>query len=196
MQMSPLENDSDVFAAIDDENVMSEICIAELMPARRLISWLRGRNKHHVLRALAKCLARDAAVSEQAIARVVETCAQYPVFGLDTGVALFHATLPGLELPIAAAARLDTALDFGALDGQPTDIVVLLLSPPSPVDLHLRALACLARRLRREDVRQHLRGADGPDAMHVILAGDETVTRKAVREPRQPTGMPATVGQP
>ena len=178
----------------DDENIMSEIRIAELVSARRLIPRLRARNKHHVLRALAKCLARDAPATEQAITRVVKTCAEYPAFGPDAGVTLIHAAVPGLEHPIAAAARLDPALDFGALDGHPTDIVVLLLSPFSPANLHLRALACLARRLRREDVRRHLRGADGPDAMHVVLVGDEVAAREPLRELGQPSGAPVSVG--
>lgn len=175
---------------------MSEIRIAELVPARRLIPRLRARNKYHALRALAKCLLQDAPAAEPAISRVVKNCAEYPAFGPDTGVVLLHAALLGLEQPIAAAARLDPALDFGALDGHPTDIAVLLLSPPDPADLHLRALACLARRLRREDVRQNLRGADGPDAMHVVLVGEEVAAPERVRELRQPPRAPVSVGSP
>jgi PTS system nitrogen regulatory IIA component len=152
---------------------MTATSIADLLPARRIIPRLRARNKRHALRALAKCLAGDVPTAKDAIMGAVSACADYPAFGPGTGVALLHAVVPGLEKPLAAAARLDPALNFGALDGSSTDILVLLLSPPSDANLHLRALACLARRLRREDVRRHLRGAEDPASMYVVIAGDE-----------------------
>ena len=47
----------------------------------------------------------------------VAVCMEYSAFGPGTGIALLHAGVPCLEMPLAAAARLDPALDFGALDG-------------------------------------------------------------------------------
>jgi PTS system nitrogen regulatory IIA component len=152
---------------------MTSISIADLLPARRMIPRLHARSKHHALRTLARHLAREMPMEWDPIANAVSACADYPAFGPGTGVALLHAVVPGLERPLAAVARLAPALDFGATDGSSTDIVVLLLGPPGRANLHLRALACLARRLRREDVRRNLRGADDADTMCVVLAGDD-----------------------
>lgn len=148
--------------------------IADLLSARRMIPRLRARDKHRVVRVLAKCLAHDRPATEDAIMNVVADCADYPVFGPDTGVVLLHAAVAGLETPLAAVARLDPAIDFGALDGQPTDIAVLLVSSPERASLHLRALACLARRLRCEDIRRRLRGVEDPDSMYAIMADEAT----------------------
>jgi nitrogen PTS system EIIA component len=175
--------------------IMTATSIADLLPARRMIPRLRSRTKRHALRSLAKCLATDVPTAKDAIMGAVSACADYPAFGPGTGVALLHAIVPGLEKPIAAAARLDPALNFGALDGSSTDIVVLLLSPPGGANLNLRALACLARRLRREDVRRHLRGAEDPDSMYVVMVGDEIGAPEYTLTPHEPK-HPTTADPP
>jgi PTS system nitrogen regulatory IIA component len=63
-------------------------------------------------------------------------------------------------------------LDFGASDGTLTDLVVLLLSPEEDLSGHLRALACIARRLRNHQVRDHLRVATCSDSIYAVLTDD------------------------
>ncbi len=82
--------------------------------------------------------------------------------GVGSGVALPHARLDGLDRVIAAIVRLDTPVEFEAIDERPVDLVVLILAPSEAGGDHLRALAMISRRLRNEDVRARLRKA--PDA--------------------------------
>ena len=49
--------------------------------------------------------------------------------GVGNGVALPHARLTSLKAPFALLARLRHPIDFDAIDGEPVDIVVLLLIP-------------------------------------------------------------------
>ncbi len=57
--------------------------------------------------------------------------------GMGSGVAIPHARLPMVKRPRGVLARLKPAVDFDAIDGQPVDLVFLLLlaAPPEPDQL-------------------------------------------------------------
>jgi PTS system nitrogen regulatory IIA component len=93
-------------------------------------------------------------------------------FGVGRGVAIPHGTVPGIAKPLGAFARLKRPVDFGAADGCAADLVFLLLAPESDPSILLRALSCVARRLRDREVVEHLRVETGTDAIHVILTSD------------------------
>lgn len=91
--------------------------------------------------------------------------------GMNEGVAIPHAAVAGITKPVGAFARLDPPHDFGALDGRPSDLVFMLLSPPQRGADHLKALARVARFLRRTDLRERLRAARGGDEIYALFAG-------------------------
>ena len=68
--------------------------------------------------------------------------------------------------------RLRSPVDFESIDGQPTDLIFLLLAPEDAGAEHLKALARVSRMLRREDVRQRLRAAPNADAVYAVLTGE------------------------
>jgi PTS system nitrogen regulatory IIA component len=92
--------------------------------------------------------------------------------GVGAGVAVPHARLKGLDRIHGVFLRLDKPVDFEAVDDQPVDLVFALLAPPGVRTQHLRALARIARALRRPELRQQLRQARTQDAVHAILASD------------------------
>jgi len=68
--------------------------------------------------------------------------------GTGGGVAIPHARMPEVKAPFGMLLRLDRAISFEAIDGQPVDIVFLLLLPATPTGPELAALASVARKLR------------------------------------------------
>lgn len=89
--------------------------------------------------------------------------------GVGTGVALPHARIDGIEKVYVAFARLETPLDYDAIDERPVDLVALLIAPENAGGAHLRALAKVSRRLRRQDMRQRLRSAPNAESLYTIL---------------------------
>jgi PTS system nitrogen regulatory IIA component len=79
--------------------------------------------------------------------------------GIGRGVAIPHARLREVKKPLALLARLKSAIEFDAVDGQPVDIVFLLLLPAASQLDQLNALAAVARRLRDRDVLAKMRSA-------------------------------------
>ena len=89
--------------------------------------------------------------------------------GVGTGVALPHARIDGIDQVHVVFARLETAIDYDAIDERPVDLVALLLAPLDAGGAHLRALAKVSRRLRRQDMRQRLRTAPNAESLFTIL---------------------------
>lgn len=93
--------------------------------------------------------------------------------GVGSGVALPHARIDGIDRVYAAFAKLETPLDYDAIDDRPVDLVVMLIAPSSAGGEHLRALAQVSRRLRREDVRARLRSAPDAESLYISLIEDQ-----------------------
>jgi PTS system nitrogen regulatory IIA component len=66
-------------------------------------------------------------------------------------------------------ARLERPIDFEALDGQPVDLVFLLLAPEGAGADHLKTLARVARLLRNPEVAQQLRQSRDAEALYAVL---------------------------
>ena len=71
---------------------------------------------------------------------------------------------------IGLFARLERPIDFEAMDGQPVDLVFLLLAPEGAGADHLKALARIARLLRDQDVAKKLRASRDAQAIYSVLA--------------------------
>ncbi len=95
--------------------------------------------------------------------------------GFGDGVAIPHARMQGIENIRAVFARLETPLDYDAIDDRPVDLVVLLLAPENAGAEHLRALAQVSRLLHREEMRAKLRQAPNAESLHVLLTEKRTV---------------------
>jgi PTS system nitrogen regulatory IIA component len=82
--------------------------------------------------------------------------------GFGQGAAIPHARIEGLQGVFVLLARLARGIDYGALDGEPVDIAVLLLSPEGAGADHLKALARISRVLRDPPSLDALRDARTP----------------------------------
>ena len=81
-----------------------------------------------------------------------------------------HARVAGLDRMRGLFLRLESPVDFDAIDGAPVDLIFALFAPPDAGSEHLRSLARVARMLRQKELRQQLRQARTPDAIHALLA--------------------------
>ena len=89
--------------------------------------------------------------------------------GIGHGIAIPHGKLPKLEKLFGLFARLDRPVDFESLDGQPVDLVFLLLAPEGAGADHLKALASVARLLRDPEIAHKLRESSDSEALYAVL---------------------------
>jgi PTS system nitrogen regulatory IIA component len=68
-------------------------------------------------------------------------------------------------------ARLKHPIDFDAIDGQPVDLVCLLLLSKENEQAQLNTLAAVARRLRTPELLEQLRGAPNRVVLYNVMVG-------------------------
>lgn len=148
--------------------------IAELIGPRAIVPSLKVTSKKQALQELAKRAARVTGEPERAIFEVVIERERLGTTGVGHGIAIPHGKLPGLTRLYAIFARLDTPIDFDAIDEQPVDLICMLLAPETAGADHLKALARVSRLLRDRSTCEKLRGADNSEAIHALLAESAT----------------------
>ncbi|MBY0563032.1 MAG: PTS sugar transporter subunit IIA [Hyphomonadaceae bacterium] len=143
----------------------------DLIGADAIVPKLTATSRRHALQGLSDCLAKAAGLDPRAVFEATLLRERLGGTGVGDGVALPHATMPGLKRPIGAFARLDPPQEFEALDGRAADLVFLLLSPADRGGDHLKAVARISRFMRRADMRERLRAARSVDEIHALLSG-------------------------
>lgn len=79
--------------------------------------------------------------------------------GLGRGIAVPHVKLHGLSGIVCLFARLSKPIDFESQDGEPVDLIFLLLAPDHAGGDHLKALAKISRLVREPAALERLRTA-------------------------------------
>ena len=142
----------------------------ELIPATHVLDRLRAPDKAALLTALARAAGEALGLPPADIAAALAAREALGSTGTGGGIAVPHARIATLVAPSGYFARLDRPVAFDSVDGQPVDLVFLLLSPPAD-GAHLRALAAVSRRLRTPGVAEALRSA-APATLRAALLGD------------------------
>ena len=144
--------------------------LTDLVAPNAILPALKVNNKKQVLQELA---ARAAALTGQNEKTIFDTLMQREKLGstaVGNGIAIPHGKLPALTRLFGMFARLDRPVDFEALDGQPVDLIFLLLAPEGAGADHLKALARVARLLRDSTVADKLRASQDAEALYAVLA--------------------------
>ena len=71
---------------------------------------------------------------------------------------------------MAALITLDEAVDFDAPDGEPVDVLYVLVVPPEETNAHLDILASLAELFAADADLRALRSADTSVSLHTAFA--------------------------
>lgn len=76
--------------------------------------------------------------------------------GMQYGVAIPHAKTDSVKKLFGLIAISQEGVPFGSLDGAPSTIFVLTLSPPADTNSHIKFLAEVSRRLSSRRIRERL----------------------------------------
>lgn len=148
--------------------------IADFLTPEQIVLDLRARDKTQLLQELARRAAASG-VAADTLAGALLAREQLGSTGLGNGFALPHARIDGLGRFFGLFVRLARPLEYDAIDGQPVDLVFLLLMPGQEPrnggDGSITGLARVARRFREADTTRRLRDCQGAAEAFAILAG-------------------------
>src|SRR5258706_16174271 len=139
--------------------------LTDLVAPQAVVPALKVNSKKQAIQELAARAAGLTGQSERDILEILQQRERLGSTGIGNGIAIPHGKLPKLERLFGLFARLDRPIDFEALDGQPVDLIFLLLAPEGAGADHLKALARIARLLRDQDVAKKLRASRDAQAI-------------------------------
>jgi len=143
--------------------------ISDCLSLKDVFVDLRAANKLQLLEELCRKIADKVPASSDDILDQILKREQLGSTGMGSGVAIPHARLQTVIKPSGILARLKQPIDFDAIDGQPVDLVFLLLLPAKKESEQLGALAAIARKMRFNEDLASLRKAKNAAEMHALL---------------------------
>jgi len=144
--------------------------LTDLVGPNAIVPALKVTSKKQAIQELAARAARLTGQNERGIFETLLQREKLGSTGVGSGIAIPHGKLAKLDKLFGLFARLDRPIDFDALDGQPVDLIFLLLAPETAGADHLKALARVARLLRDSDVARKLRQSRDAEAIYAVLA--------------------------
>lgn len=133
------------------------------------IAFARIDSKPKVLAQIAQLLADAYELDGGEVLDNIEAREALGSTGFGRGVAIPHCRSKDIRRPSLALIRLETPIEFGAVDSQPISLVCGLVSPENAGAGHLHALAAISRLTRDESMLQMLADAPTTEAVYALL---------------------------
>jgi PTS system fructose-specific IIA component/PTS system nitrogen regulatory IIA component len=154
--------------------------LSELIDPKAIVSELQAGTKEEVIKELVTALSAAGKVAEgnvSDLAAALMAREQLGSTGIGQGLAVPHAKHDSVGELIAAFGRSKTGIEFDSLDGEPVQLVFLLLSNKDASGLHLEALAYITKLLRDEVFCRFLKEAKGlAEIVDLLKEADEKLS--------------------
>lgn len=143
--------------------------LADLIAPESVIPALKAKNKKQVLEELAARAAKLEKLQARDLFEALLQRERLGSTGIGRGIAIPHCRLAAVPRLACLFARLETPIPFDAIDGEPVDLVFLLLAPEDAGADHLKALARVSRLMREPKTILQLRAAKDQMSLHAVL---------------------------
>jgi fructose-specific phosphotransferase system IIA component len=146
--------------------------ISELLDEQQVITGLKAESKTHLIdQVIALLEPRLEPTMLKQVKKAVHEREVVMSTGVGKGLAIPHAKVDGLQQNFAAFALLDKPIEYNALDGNPVNMVFLIIGPQSQNSLHIKILSRISRLMNNESFRDKLNSL--PDSKSIIDAFEE-----------------------
>ena len=148
--------------------------ILEVLQKEAILEDLKGTDKKSVLEELVEPVSKISGVSDSQLVKVLMERERLGSTGIGGGVGIPHGKLKDLDSLVLGFGLSRSGVDFESMDGKPTHIFFLLLTPENSTGLHLKLLARISRLLKNESFKEKLLAAsDSEEIYRVIQEEDE-----------------------
>jgi nitrogen PTS system EIIA component len=147
--------------------------LKQVLDPSTIVLNLAGTTKKAVIDELLDLLVRAGKLVQRADAlrAVLEREAKMST-AIQNGVAIPHAKSDAVSSLVTAIGLKPQGVDFESLDGQPTRIFIMTLSPQTRVGPHIQFLSAISQSLDKQPVREALLRAQTPkDVIDILTAG-------------------------
>lgn len=133
---------------------------------------LKGNDKEEILAEMVELLAASGHIRDkEAVLKAVTDREKRMSTGMQNGIAIPHGKTDSVDCLVAALGIKREGIDFGALDGQPSTIFVMTVSPDSRTGPHIQFLAEVSRPLNDASIRAKILSAASREEVLRLLLG-------------------------
>ncbi|MDR1828093.1 MAG: PTS sugar transporter subunit IIA [Methylobacteriaceae bacterium] len=143
--------------------------LSDFLRPDSVLTAVNASGKRQALDVLSCFAARQTGVDSTVIMDMLLQREALGSTGIGGGVAIPHAKLKGITRLYGAAAILEKPIDFNSMDGEPVDILFLLLAPEDSGADQLQALARIARQFQQQEFLKRIRRVRDPSALFILL---------------------------
>jgi len=151
--------------------------LTDILKPQNIIVPLKAKTKNEAIGELVALLAKNQDVQDpKALLDAVMEREATRTTGIGSGFAIPHGKTPGISNLVMAIGKMETPIDFQAIDGRPVWLIWLLASPPDKTGPHIIALARVSRLMTIEKFRAALNLAKtAQEVFDVILQQENTL---------------------
>ena len=152
--------------------------LIEFLQEEYILPRVKVRDKRDALEQLVSflCHTHDMKSSRQEVMEAILKREDLMPTGIGHGIAVPHAIVGEGEHIVGVLGLLEPPVDFGAPDGEPARLVILIATPESQKKRHLEVIAAITRMLQHEDIREKLFAATSSEMIHEIIDSEEAET--------------------
>ena len=143
--------------------------ILEVLQKEAILENLVSTDKKGILEELVAPVAKLANVGEEGLVKVLLDREQLGSTGIGGGVGIPHGKLKNLDNFVLGFGLSKKGVDFESMDGKPTHIFFLLVTPENSTGLHLKMLARISRLLKDEAFKAQLINASNQEEIFTII---------------------------
>jgi len=134
-----------------------------------IIDDLKSQDKKGIIEELVKPIADLTSIDSKDIVRVLLERERLGSTGIGSGIGIPHGKLKGIDSLVLGFGLSRKGVDFESMDGQPTHIFFLLISPENSAGLHLKLLAQISKILKNDSFREKLLRASHVDEIYETI---------------------------
>jgi len=131
-----------------------------------------GATKGQVLKESAAVCADSTGIDGKTLLDAINHREKLMSTGIGQGLAVPHVRLAGIKNPSLTVAICPAGIkDYESMDGEPVNIVVLIVAPAGQHEMYIRLLASVVEVLNQPKLREKVITAETPQDAYKILTG-------------------------
>ncbi len=148
--------------------------VSELLKPEYILSDLKGESKEEIINELIDLFKNDSRVEDiEKVRSAVLDREKVMSTGVGKGFAIPHGKTNAVKEIIGAFGKIKDGIDYDALDGNPVQLVFLLVGKDNLISTHIKLLSRISRLMNKDDFRHRLMEANNADEIVKLFSDEE-----------------------
>jgi len=147
--------------------------ILDLLHKDAILPDLASKDKKGAIEELAAPIVQLTGVDQTELVDVLMARERLGTTGIGGGIGIPHGKLSGLDSLQISFGLSKKGINFDSMDGKPTHIFFLLITPENSTGLHLKLLAQISKILKNDPFKEKLMNATGADDLYRIIEEED-----------------------